>query len=298
MQKEDFSVFASCHIIRRIKNYGFEANAEDLLHQVWEIYDRFIILEDDLELSPNYLEYINKCLSAYEGDKDIVAVCGYSYPVDWIKSQGATAIKQNYNAAAWGRAFWKSKRALYKDYISSGQLLRDVDKMNFNKLHEKMIDAALCEYIPAAMCPLKRLNKLMYFPCDISMRAYLAVADKYVISPVISKVRNYGFDGSGVYCQSIDIEKAGNNARTYNYGKQPIDENPSFDLVLDTNECITENRDRLNSFDVRTCGEMRRTRVYLWLLSHYNISTGKVIAAILLPWDVLKRLWAKIMHVR
>ena len=138
----DFSTFNSFIVIKREKNYGFEKNADDLLNQLQSKYDRFIVLEDDLELSPNYLEYMNKCLDAFEDDPSVVAVTGYSYPVKWDVSEGATCMKQNFNAAAWGRGFWKSKRAVYSEYISSGQMLRDIDKVIAEKSYKKMIDAA------------------------------------------------------------------------------------------------------------------------------------------------------------
>ena len=37
------------------------------------------------------------------------------------------------------------------------------------------------------------------------MWVLFAVKNKYIISPKKSMVRNYGFDGSGVYCQNTKI---------------------------------------------------------------------------------------------
>lgn len=290
----DFSTFKSFNVVKRDKNYGFENNADDLLNQLQSKYDRFIVLEDDLELSPNYLEYMNKCLDAFENDPSVVAVTGYSYPVKWDVSEGATCMKQNYNAAAWGRGFWKSKRTVYLQYISSGQMLRDVGKVIANKSYKKMIDASLREYIPATMSPSKRLHKFMYFPCDISLRAYLAVDDKYIISPVVSKVRNYGFDGSGIYCQNIDIID-GQTAGSYNYGLQPIDSNNSFELIVDSFNNIEINHEKLNTFDKRTPKQMALTKTYMWIINYWGVNVARIIAIIYFPFEVIERLSNKII---
>lgn len=292
---DDF--FHSFHLIKREYNYGFERNAEELYHQIESRYDRFIILEDDLEVSPNYLEYMNKCFEEYKNDPNIVAITGYSYPINWDTSNGATCIKQNINAAAWGRGFWKAKRPIYDGYISSGQLLKDINKVIKNHSYKKMIDACLLEYITASVCPWKRMNIFMTFPCDISMRAYLAVANKYIISPTLSKVRNFGFDGSGVYCQEINSDdRQKDTAGTYLYSQQPIDTDNSFVLIPNTEDSTIENHDRLNRFDVRTPIQMRRTRQLIWLMSNIGIWAGKLYGFVLFPYDVISRGLRKVIR--
>ena len=50
-----------------------------------------------------------------------------------------------------------------------------------------------------------------------------------IISPITSKVRNHGFDGSGEYCQNVsDIKKRKTTAQNYDYSHQPIDTTYSF----------------------------------------------------------------------
>ena len=291
----DFSIFASFHVIRRTENYGFYKNSGDLIERIYEKYDRVIELADDLEVSPNFIEYMDKCLDAFEKDPDVVTIAGYAYPADWVIMTGATCMKQNFNAAEWGRASWRAKTRQYKSYIESGQMLDELPQVISEERYKKMIDAGLREYIPAATYPRFYKTGMMKRCCDIAMRAYLAVDGKYCISPTISKVRNYGFDGSGLYCQGItrfDNLTAG----TYDYAKQPIDEAACFDVVLNDESLLEENRKRLNAFDKRTSGQMTQTKKLLWIIKNIGIGAAKIYMLFDLPFDVLSRAWKKMQR--
>ena len=158
-----------------------------------------------------------------------------------------------------------------------------------------MIDAGLREYIPAATSPRFYKTGMMRRCCDIAMRAYLAVDGKYCISPTISKVRNYGFDGSGLFCQGItrfDNLTAG----TYDYANQPIDEASSFDMILNDENLLDENRQRLNSFDKRSPCQMAQTKRLLWIINNMGIWAAKIYMLFDLPFDVLSRAWKKMQR--
>ncbi len=292
--------FRSLNISYRKENYHYsgKSNLGSLIKEIQEEHDRYIISEDDNEFSINYLSYMNQCLEHFETDSDVVMVLGYSYPVKWDVSNGATCMKQNFNASMWGAGFWRDKKPTYVKYIRSRKLLDNVSSVIDNKLYQQMTDASLIEYIPAALNPCKKKLRFMTYVSDISMRSYLVVDRKYAISPVISKVRNNGFDGTGLYCQQISNDIQGNTAGTFCYSQQIIDTNPTFELRLNTKDSIRENRNRLNSFDARTPAQMRRTRLYLWLMNHFGIWAGKACATILFPYDisvkVLKKVWRKL----
>lgn len=290
-----FDEFASFNVIKHQKNLGAGENGSALYKLISERYDRYIFSEDDNEFAPNFLEYMDRCLDAFEDDKNVIMVCGFSYPVEWDVSDGATCLKQNINASMWGTGFWVKKMQEAERYLQSGGMLDDVDKVVKEKRHLRMIDASLREYIPASVTPWRYGHRFLMNVSDIGMRAYLAVAGKYAVSPVISKVRNHGFDGSGVYCQTIEQEE-GATSGTYRYSQQPIDDNTSFEVKLNTKDSMDENRDRLNRFDVRTPAQMKRTRLYLWLMTHWGIWAGKACAFILFPFDFGLRAIRKIVR--
>lgn len=60
-------------------------------------------------------------------------------------------------------------------------------------------------------------NKTAYG--DLMIRVYCALNDVYCIFPSLSKVRNYGFDGSGLNCKTNSL-----------YVRQEIDTQPYFEF--------------------------------------------------------------------
>ena len=276
LENGDFSSFASFNVIKRQKNFGSINNYVDLRDFVLSKYDRYISSDDDCEFSPNFIEYMDKCLEQYEHDLDVVAVTGYSYPVKWNVSDDATCMKQNFNCSMWGTGFWKSKMNAYSDFIMSGQMLKDVGVVVKERRYEKMIDAAKSEYFPAATSWNPQRYSLMMRPTDLAMRSYLAVADKYVVSPVVSKVRNLGFDGSGEYCGNVTSEAHGEHADNYDYSNQPIDSNLTFEIVEDPILDLDVNLTILNEFDRRNNEQMRFTRFLIYMLSHFGVKITRV----------------------
>lgn len=133
----------------------------------------------------------------------------------------------------------------------------------------------------------------MWVATDMACRAYLAVKDKYAITPVQSLVRNLGFDGTGVYCQTID-SSFGNTAGSYEYSKQPIDPSADFELVEDSKRADEENRKRLNAFDYRSPKQMRRALRLLWLAKHMGVWAAQAYSLVCFPFDMLPRIIRRI----
>lgn len=270
--------FKRLHVHKRERNYGLglHGNSATMRKYITERYERFIISEDDNVFAPNFLAYMNACFEQYKDDQDVIAVCGYSYPVDWDVSEGATVFKQQFNVSTWGIGFWTGKYKRLSHDLSEGILERSFEEVLRNKTYEKMIDACKSEYVKNACSVSFNKNFLWYCVSDIAMREYLAVTDKYAITPVISKVRNLGFDGTGAYCQKIDSRQNGNTAGTYNYTKQEIDDRHTFTLVENTKDSTEENRRRLNAFDYRSPKEMRMSSLLLWESENIGVWAAKL----------------------
>lgn len=248
--ENSFPEFRAVKIYKREKNVGAGPNSRMLRLEAEKVFDRFIYLEDDLEVSPNFLEYMDKALMEYEHDPDVVAVCGYSYPLDWKAADGATVVRQSFNCAAWGRGFWSKKRNALERYLKPNGLSKDFSQAYRSGRFGKMIDFAVKDYV--SMCENGWSSKKGFLNCtsDLAMRIYLAVNDKYAVMPLISKVRNHGYDGSGEYCQRIEGCSEGNDCvDNYAFSSQPIDAADTFDLIEDRGFDIAKNRTLLNDFD-------------------------------------------------
>ena len=267
--QNDFSCFNSFNIIKRSENFGYLRNVEDLIDQVLQLHDRFIYMDDDLELSPNFLEYMNKCLTEYEGRDEIIAVCGYSYPLSWVMTDQSNVIRENFNCSMWGTGFWKSKYYNMQKSLKAGGLL-NYTSLKVNGNFNRLIDLAKYEYLNLCLFENPR-RYLVENITDISIRLYLAMKGKFVIIPTLSKVRNCGFDGSGVYCPQIVRQKGRLTASNYDYRIQEIDCETSFTLIEDTMNNVVANRRILNRFDVLPLKYKVRLYVKLVLLKFLGV---------------------------
>lgn len=275
---DDFSkYFAKFTVFKREENWGSFKNTKDLIHYVWDRYDCWIRTDDDAEFSPNFLEYEDKCLWQYRNDPDVLFVSGYSYPLDWKVTEGATCFKQNFSVSSWGLGFWRSKKNSYAPYIESGQMLKDAGVVVKKGYYKRMIDSCFRDYFSSSLSFGSQVP-LLKMCSDISLRAYIACKGKYCIYPVISKVRNHGFDGSGEYC--VAVKEKGNHALNYDYASQRIDERCDFELISDDSLTFNEeNRRMLSEFDQRTDEEMAVAKHNFDLIKRYGLFGAKIIHA-------------------
>ena len=125
LEETRFPEFRGVQVILRKKNYGAIRNFRDLLDIGFAKYDRCICVFDDLTFSPNFIQYMDEMLERFEGEPDVEAVLGYSYPVAWKAVEGSNAILQNFSGSIWGIGFWREKFLEMSRYLEGGGLVRD-----------------------------------------------------------------------------------------------------------------------------------------------------------------------------
>ena len=245
MENGDFSIFASFNIAKRTSNIGSLANIDSTRDMLMEKYDRWIMAEDDLEFAPVFLEYMNKCLVYYENDPVVFAVNGYAYPISYNHSEGSNVIKQYATVSEWGIGYWKDKYLNAQHKIENGFLRDSFDFAVQSGKLESMVKSRRYDYINYALSGND--DPLYTHMTDISMGIYCNLADKCVISPVVSKTRNHGFDGTGLYCGVIE-EPQGKHSMDMDYENQFIDESETIEIIPDQEESFEENKRRLDAF--------------------------------------------------
>ena len=200
--------FKETHIVKRTENFGQIKNNRDLRDRIQENHDRYIMTEDDNEFSPNFLQYMNQCLEKYKDDPNVLSVCGYSY------QQWENVGDYPYNAylmegyCAWGVGFWFEKNEKFSAFLSADEVIHNpkLVRQLFRKKMHITVHRLFYRYEKSG--------------ADLRRRCYCALENKRSIFPVVTKVRNHGFDSEGAHCAEINT-----------YAKQRIDESPSF--VLD-----------------------------------------------------------------
>lgn len=276
----DFSAFNQMIVIKQTENLGVGGNINFLYNYIAQRYDRWIRCDDDCEFSPNFLEFMDKCLDAFEDDEDVVAVTGYSCPINWSVSEGATCMKQQFNAASWGLGRWVKKHETVAQYIRSKKLLDDADMVIRTGRYKKMTKRCYVQYFNQVANNRNGIVKaLMTGVTDISLRAYLACQDKYCISPLISTVRNHGFDGSGAVCKNT-VGMDDSSMESYDYQKQDIDKSDHFDLVLNDPQLLLENKLKIDAFDGVSNRYLRYTNIKFWIIKCFGLKFARRLDAV------------------
>lgn len=184
--------FKSTKIIIREKNYGPDKNFDDLRTVAFEENEMVIMTEDDNVFSPNFLEYINTMLALYKDSKEVVAVCGYSYPIDWNDNKSGYVLNKNF-FSAWGWAIWKSKWEMLQHSITPEyfkDIMRDKDRLKNIRM-----EAPNSYYYLTRVVGKKQISAT-----DVTISIYMVDHNNYCVMPKLSMVRNCGWDGSGINC--------------------------------------------------------------------------------------------------
>lgn len=72
--------FKEVYFVERESNLGLGTSIIKGVTEIINQYGKCIVLEDDLETSPLFLDYMNKCLDHYENRKSVFSISGLSRP--------------------------------------------------------------------------------------------------------------------------------------------------------------------------------------------------------------------------
>lgn len=92
-------------LVERERNWGLANSIIAGVTELCERYGRVIVVEDDLIVSPVFLNYLNSALEHYVGEPKVMQVSAYMFPV---------SIQSHYDAVmlpfttSWGWATWDS----------------------------------------------------------------------------------------------------------------------------------------------------------------------------------------------
>lgn len=190
------SRFKTVLIYEAKKNKGLANSIIEGVTKVINEYGRIIVVEDDLIVREDFLEYMNGALNYYEPYLEYGEISAYTYPIKELKyyEKDVYAIKKG---ECWGWGTWKDrwnkvdwKVSSYKNY-----LFNPIKRIRFEK-NEHGLDSML--------------RKQMKGEIDswaVRWCYHLYFNNLLTVYPKISRTINIGFDGSGTHCgnmKSID----------------------------------------------------------------------------------------------
>lgn len=187
------SGFKSVALVEREQNMGL---ANSVIAGVTEALERsrsVIVMEDDLLTAKNFLAFVNTALSTYEGRRDIFSVTGYNYPLRMPATYREDAYL-SYRSSSWGWGTW-ADRWSQVDW-SVGDYAEFVSDARAQELFRRGGDD-----LPQ-MLEMQVSGQLDSWSIRFDYAHYKH--DALCLHPVVSKVQNIGFDGSGVHCGESD----------------------------------------------------------------------------------------------
>ena len=122
------SGFKKVLIILRPNNFGLSKNIIDGINYVLKKNKKIIVLEEDLELSKYFLNFINEGLKIYENEKKVASINGWFFPIDHNKN-----VPENFfirGADCWGWGTWK--RAWIKFNPNGKELFNKISQQNLS----------------------------------------------------------------------------------------------------------------------------------------------------------------------
>lgn len=214
------SGFRSVIVLEAKQNLGVLGNLTELKkYVVSKGYCGVIMLEDDNEVSPNFIDFMNFGINECGKNTKILAVCGYNYDFDGIHYDKDFYFSKDFSAWGWGTTL--EKYVYIKDFIVSFDYIKTTITI------PNLIKAVFMRRIDLIRALFYSYRKHILLG-DVMISWYLLIHDsQFCMFPALSKVRNWGHDGSG-----LDSGKIENDI----FEGQEIDHNYQFDGIVDNND--------------------------------------------------------------
>tara|TARA_B100000131_G_scaffold318823_1_gene363475 strand:- start:5542 stop:6534 length:993 start_codon:yes stop_codon:yes gene_type:complete len=189
-------VFGEKIINIREKNYGCKFNIIEGISEVLSSSKSAIILEDDLILSKNYLNFINSSLNKYEAEEKVWSISGWAHP-QLITTRGGSSFSTL--TSPWGWGTWSENWDIFiKNKYYEKNLIPGLSK----KERKEFLFYGFANYWEEAIKKdLEGENSVW----DAYWYQAIYLNKGFTLFPNTSHVQNKGFDGSGLHCKDNDL---------------------------------------------------------------------------------------------
>ncbi|MFO1452920.1 MAG: glycosyltransferase [Lysobacterales bacterium] len=180
--------FAAFHVHASDVNLGLANSIIGGVRQVLATCDRVIVLEDDLLVSADFLEFMNDCLEFYKDDASVGAVTGFC-PLGTLPSGYSEDVFVVYRNSSQGWGTW-SRIWRDVDWSASGIARLDRDWALRRAFNQDGNDRYDC---------LRRQLSGRIDSWSIRFGLSLFLRGLATVYPVVNRIANIGYDGSGIH---------------------------------------------------------------------------------------------------
>lgn len=181
---------AECHLSP--SNRGLSRSILGGVAHVLERYQRIIVVEDDMDLSPGFLGYMNSALQRYEDEPRVLQVSGHMFTVPEFATRDRALLLPF--TTSWGWATWRRAWAHF-DADASGwpELVRN------RQMRNRFNVGGACDYASMLEGQMNGIGD------SWAIRWYWSAFRRggLTLFPPVSMVRNTGMDGSGTHGRGL-----------------------------------------------------------------------------------------------
>mgnify|MGYP001851470698 CR=1 FL=1 len=186
---ESKKMFKKVEVIENVKNKGLATSIISGVSLILNLYDKIIVLEDDLVVSSDFLEYMNRALIFYEKKNNVWSVSGYT-PELYCLLKYDKDVYASPRGCSWGWGTWKNR------WCKVDWKVRDYELFKRNRKMKK-------EFLKGGPDMVKMLEDQMNGKIDSwAIRwCYQECKEQMItIYPRVSRVQNIGCDNTGTHC--------------------------------------------------------------------------------------------------
>lgn len=184
--------FKTVTIVERDENFGLSKSIVETVSILCEEFGKVIVLEDDLETSPDFLRYMNQGLNLYESDERVASIHGYSYPIQDADIPESYFLR---GADCWG---WGTWARAWRCFESDGKKL--LVRLQEERLESRFNYEGCAPYVRMLKNRVQNKNQSW----AILWHASAFLENMLTLYPRQSLVSNFGFDDTGVHCRAVD----------------------------------------------------------------------------------------------
>jgi hypothetical protein len=213
------SLAPTARIVERERNLGLATSMRTGVGALCDEFGHAIIVEDDLEVSPTFLAFMNDALERYAEDPRVMQVSGYMFPVEIAGVDDALFVPL---ISCWGWATWA------RAWKQLGSGTSHYDRLAANPAERRRFD--LDGGFPYFEM-LERQHRGEVDSWGIGWYLDVFAADGLVLYPRLSVVANRGHDGSGAHRESSSpFEADAHPFRPKHFPSVAIDERQNREL--------------------------------------------------------------------
>lgn len=189
---KDIKGVKSLEIFESEGNKGLAKSIISGVDHMLDVYEKVIVLEDDILLSNTFIKNMNSMLDLYKNNQHVMSISGYNHPPNVlnIKKQYPYDIFFNIRCSSWGWATWKSR---------------------WKSVDWSVSDYAMLSETPTLINSFNRGGADLYHMLSMQIEGLIdswAIRwqfehfkkNAYAVWPVKSMVNNIGHDSTGVHC--------------------------------------------------------------------------------------------------